>query len=209
MTLVPWTPRAANVFKSAWIPAPPPQSDPAIVKAIGNFFTGAANHILSVTSRKIELLTRVTSVTIVVMVKQSTVVSMRLSSHTSKRLANVARRHGWTVSDTSARLVEEGLRRSEFGLIDFRDSPIGRQAYVQGSSLAVWEVIMIARSYKNDADRTAAHLQWPESKVRAALNYAQAFPDEIERALQENDTMDFEALSRMLPQARGTRTKTK
>ena len=143
------------------------------------------------------------------MVKQSTVVSMRLSSHTSKRLANVARRHGWTVSDTSARLVEEGLRRSEFGLIDFRDSPIGRQAYVQGSSLAVWEVIMIARSYKSDTARTAAHLHWPEPKVRAALNYAQAFPDEIERALKENDSVDFEALSRMLPAARATKTKSK
>jgi predicted alpha-1,6-mannanase (GH76 family) len=69
----------------------------------------------------------------------STVVSMRLPAESGKRLKRMANRHGWTPSDTSERLVEEGLRRSEFGFIDFRDSPAGRQAYLQGSTLAVWE----------------------------------------------------------------------
>ena len=68
---------------------------------------------------------------------QSTVISMRLPEESGKRLKRLAHRHGWTASDASARLVEEGLRRSEFAFIDFRDSPVGRQAYVQGSSLAV------------------------------------------------------------------------
>ena len=31
MALVPYTPSAANVFRSAWMPAPPPESLPAIV----------------------------------------------------------------------------------------------------------------------------------------------------------------------------------
>jgi hypothetical protein len=134
------------------------------------------------------------------MVKQSSVISMRLPAQSTKRLKSLANRHGWTVSDTSARLVEEGLRRNEFALIDFRDSPVGRQAYIQGSSLAVWEVMMVARDYKNDAAKVAKHLQWPELKARAAFNYAKAFPKEIEMALEENDSYDAEKLSRMLPQ---------
>jgi hypothetical protein len=32
---VPWTPAAAKAFRSAWMPAPPPESDPAIVNALG------------------------------------------------------------------------------------------------------------------------------------------------------------------------------
>src|SRR2546422_5351905 len=32
---VPCTPNAANVFRSAWMPAPPPLSEPAIVSATG------------------------------------------------------------------------------------------------------------------------------------------------------------------------------
>ena len=31
---VPYTPAAANAFRSAWMPAPPPLSDPAIVSAL-------------------------------------------------------------------------------------------------------------------------------------------------------------------------------
>src|SRR5208283_2175171 len=73
----------------------------------------------------------------------STVISMRLPAESGKRLKRMANRHGWTPSDASARLVEEGLRRSEYGFIDFRDSPAGWQACLQGSTLAVWEVMML------------------------------------------------------------------
>jgi hypothetical protein len=136
------------------------------------------------------------------MATSSMTISMRLPVKSGQRLKRLARRHGWTASDASARLVEEGLRRSEFAFIDFRDSASGRHAFIQGSSLAVWEVIMIARDYKSDAAAVAGHLRWPEAKAQAALNYAKAFPDEIDAALSENDETDFEALSRMLPQAR-------
>jgi len=131
----------------------------------------------------------------------SMVVSMRLPAESGKRLKRMANRHGWTTSDTSARLVEEGLRRSEFGFIDFRDSPAGRQAYLQGSTLAVWEVMLLVHSYKQDVLAVAKHLKWPGVKVQAAVNYAGAFSGEINQALAENDATDFETLKRMLPQA--------
>lgn len=134
----------------------------------------------------------------------SMVVSMRLPSASGKRLKRMASRHGWTPSDTSARLVEEGLRRSEFAFIDFRDSPAGRQAYMQGSSLAVWEVMLLARSYDHNAAAVAKHLRWPEAKTQAAFNYAQAFTKEIGDAIAENDETGLEALQRMLPQASAT-----
>ena len=129
------------------------------------------------------------------------VVSMRLPADSGDRLKRMASRHGWTPSDASARLVEEGLRRSEFGFIDFRDSAAGRQACIQGSGLAVWEVMLLVQSYKADVSAVSRHLNWPKVKVQAAMNYAQAFPEEIERALFENGRTDFPALRRMLPQA--------
>ena len=132
---------------------------------------------------------------------RSVVISMRLPAESGVRLKRMATRHGWTPSDASARLVEEGLRRSEFAFIDFRDSPAGRQAYVQGSTLAVWEVILLVRAYKNNVAAVAKHLQWPESRVQASLNYAEAFHDEIEGAISENAATDFDALKRMLPGA--------
>ena len=87
--------------------------------------------------------------------------------------------------------------------IDFRDSPAGRQAYIQGSTLAVWEVLLLVCSYKKeDVTAVARRLQWPDAKIQAAINYAEAFPQEIEQALSENSASDFRALKRMLPQAR-------
>ncbi len=131
----------------------------------------------------------------------SMVISMRLPAASGKRLKRMANRHGWTASDASARLVEEGLRRSEFGFIDFRDSPAGRQACLQGSTLAVWEVMLLVDSYRKDVSAVARHLKWPQEKVQAAVNYAAAFPGEINDAIADNRTTDFEALKRMLPQA--------
>ena len=132
---------------------------------------------------------------------RSVVVSMRLPAESGTRLKRMANRHGWTPSDASARLVEEGLRRSEFAFIDFRDSPAGRQAYIQGSTLAVWEVMLLVQSHKDDVSAVARHLKWPEARVQAAINYARAFREEIATALSENADTDFDALKRMLPQA--------
>ena len=132
---------------------------------------------------------------------RSTVLSMRLSQHSGQRLKRMANRHGWTPSDASARLVEEGLRRGEFAFLDFRDSAAGRQAYIQGSTLAVWEILLLVGSYKGNVPAVAKHLRWPEAKVRAAVNYAEAFPEEIAEAMSDNDAADFQTLKRMLPQA--------
>jgi hypothetical protein len=150
--------------------------------------------------------------------KSSMVISMRLSNKSGERLKRMATRHGWTPSDASARLVEEGLRRADFAFIDFRDSVMGRLAYIQGSSLAVWEVMMLAREYERSSKFSpgsdslkaeldcvtgvAKHLRWPEAKVKAAFNYTKAFPDEINEAMADNDSVSFKALSEMLPQAK-------
>ena len=65
---------------------------------------------------------------------RSMVLRMRLPVESGTRLKRLANRYGWTPSDASARLTEEGLRRSEFVFIDFRDSPAERQAYIQRST---------------------------------------------------------------------------
>ncbi|NUQ01832.1 MAG: transcriptional regulator [Armatimonadetes bacterium] len=131
----------------------------------------------------------------------SQVISMRLRDEQVERLQRLARRLGRTPSETGAMLVEESLRQAEFGQIEFRPSAVGRQAYLRGSTLAVWEVLQVARAFQLDADRTAAHLDWPRYRVQAALNYAAAFPDEIDLAIADCEATGWQALSRQLPQA--------
>jgi hypothetical protein len=128
----------------------------------------------------------------------SHVVSMRLRDDQIERLRKQARRLGRTPSETAALFVEEALRMAEFAYIEFRNSIVGRQAYMTDSSLAVWEVIVVARGHNWDVESTAKHLQWRPVKVQAALNYAAAFPAEIDAALKDND-ISFEEMKRMLP----------
>ncbi len=35
IAVIPCTPQRANAFRSAWIPAPPPESEPAIARQVG------------------------------------------------------------------------------------------------------------------------------------------------------------------------------
>ena len=105
----------------------------------------------------------------------SAVVSLRVSEEQAERLQRKARQLGRSPSETGAILLDESLRRDEFAFIDFRDSPVGRQAYIQGSRLAVWQVVTLARSYSGDVKKTAEHLAWPLVKVQSALSYAKAY----------------------------------
>jgi hypothetical protein len=92
----------------------------------------------------------------------------------AEQLGRFAQHLNASPAQASATLIEEGLRMAAFPRIVFRDSPVGRQAYVEGSSLAVWEVVMVAREHGDDAVRTASYLQWPVTWVEAALRYAAA-----------------------------------
>src|ERR1700677_4721240 len=101
--------------------------------------------------------------------------------------------------EATAQLIEERLRHAEFPAVEFRDSDSGRQAYVVGSSLAVWEVVMVNESYGHSAQRTAAHLRWPLTRVEPVLAYARTYQQEIAGALQENRSVSPPDLRRSLP----------
>jgi hypothetical protein len=130
------------------------------------------------------------------------VVSMRLQDEQVKRLKRYARTLGKTAGETSALLDEEGLRESEFAFIEFRNSPLGRQAYMKGSRLTVWWIVLAAKAhFEMDAQRTADHFQRPVAWVNAALNYYAAFPEEIDLAIEDHSAADFDTLKRSVPNA--------
>ena len=130
----------------------------------------------------------------------SQVVSTRLPDHTAERLKRFARRLGKTPSETSAILIEESLRESEFPYIEFRHSPLGRQPYLKNSILALWELIKIAKSYGLSEQKTAAHFHRPLEWVRSALLYAEAYQSEVQTAITDAQALNETTLKRLLPQ---------
>jgi uncharacterized protein (DUF433 family) len=75
--------------------------------------------------------------------------------------------------------MEKSLK-AEFPGISFRDSLAGREAYLTGRRVAVWEVSDVYEE-SGSVDATAKHFGWPRMLVKRELAYAKGFPEEIER----------------------------
>src|SRR5207249_11890389 len=108
---------------------------------------------------------------------RSVVQSCRLEKEAAMLLSRQARRrHLETATLTSLYLKEKALEE-EFPGVGFRDAAGGREAYVLGHRVAVWEVVDVYKEAKSIA-RTADHFGWPEYLVKCALAYAKQFPQE-------------------------------
>jgi uncharacterized protein (DUF433 family) len=79
------------------------------------------------------------------------------------------------------RYVIEKTLEGEFPGISFRDSLSGREAFLTGHRVAVWEVVAVHED-TGSVEGTASHFRWPRVLVKRALAYTKAFPEEIGRA---------------------------
>lgn len=131
----------------------------------------------------------------------SRVISVRLKDEDAKRIERLARRHSRSAGATASMLLREKLREEDFPFVEFRDSPIGRQVYVKGHRVTVWEILLIAQDYEMEAQRVAEHLQFPIEWIASALEYAKAFPEEIEPMVEEAKSMTIEKLRQKVPWA--------
>jgi len=116
-------------------------------------------------------------------------VSGRVAARYERLVAKQARAAKTSKSDLVARYVVEKSLETEFPGISFRDSLSGREAYLTGHRVAVWEVLAVYEEVKSVA-KTADHFRWPRVIVTRALAYAKAFPEEIGRSRDgETDTL--------------------
>src|SRR3954465_5532236 len=106
--------------------------------------------------------------------------SCRIEEEHAALLARQAKRRNLEVSTLSSIYLKEKALEEEFPGIGFRDAASGREAYVLGHRIAVWEVVDVHPQTKTIA-KTAAHFRWPPALVRCALAYAAAYPIEIEQ----------------------------
>jgi len=93
--------------------------------------------------------------------------------------------NGWILSRTgvstlSSLYLKEKTFEEEFPGIGFRDAAGGREAYILGHRVAVWEVVDVYGEAKTIA-KTAGHFRWPPALVRSALAFAKAFSTDIEQ----------------------------
>jgi hypothetical protein len=123
--------------------------------------------------------------------------SIRFDPALLERLRRGAASRDTTSSGLAQRLVDEGLRSQEFPGVVFRDGPSGRRAgLIAGPD--VWEITSALRDceLRGDAaiEMIAAEFSLPVSRVRTALAYYGAHPDEIDAETTDNERAAAEAL---------------
>jgi len=127
----------------------------------------------------------------------SQVVTLRLPDSAAEAIRQIARREKRSVNEVGVRIVEEWLRQQRFAHIEFRSFQGERHACFK-DRLQVWQVIMVARDYGMDVEKTAEHLSLRPEQVQSALNYYEDYPEEIDPVLREND-LGYEQLKERLP----------
>jgi len=104
--------------------------------------------------------------------------SCRIQKSLAPLLARQARRKHLEVSTLSSLYLHEKAVEEEYPGIGFRDAAAGREAYIQGHRVAVWQVVDVHRETKS-IPKTANYFRWPESLIKCALLYARTFSQEI------------------------------
>src|SRR5260221_6436225 len=104
--------------------------------------------------------------------------SCRIEKEAAALLSRQAKRRRLEVSTLSSLYLKEKALEEEFPGIGFRDAAVGREAYVLGHRIAVWEVVDVYGEVRTMA-RTGKHFRWPPALVRCALAFAKAFAEDI------------------------------
>jgi hypothetical protein len=136
----------------------------------------------------------------------STELTLRLTDEQVRRLDREIGRSDCSKrlsrSEMAERLLEEALRLADFPFVQFRDWGAGREVFLAGTRLRVWWVVTLVRDYDGDVTKAAEHLNVRKTEIQGALDYAAAFPDEIQAAIKQRDR-DWDDLPRKLPNLRG------
>ena len=133
------------------------------------------------------------------MATKDATVSVRLTALEKGSLDADARMKGIPSGTAAAAYISEGVRRSQFPAIEFRNGSPGRVAYLVGSRWPVWIITELVNELKGDLESAAAQIRKPAGLVKMALAYADAYPQEISDCLALHAHRDFAGMKEVLP----------
>lgn len=129
----------------------------------------------------------------------TTTLSIRVPLETRRWLERFAKRRG-SAGMAATRILEEARRREDFPAVEFRDTRLGRVAYVQGTRVQaalVYGQTLDAPTLA--AEKIAESFAWPQWKAAGVLAYVREFPDECRQEWEDLTACDAQALKRSLP----------
>jgi hypothetical protein len=108
----------------------------------------------------------------------SITLSVRIPAETKTWLQHFAKSRG-SAGAAAARLLHESRLREEFPGIEFRDTPLGRVSYVQGTRVQL--ALLLSGEKIPTAEAVARHYGWPLWKSASALAYLRTHLPEVKK----------------------------
>ena len=125
--------------------------------------------------------------------------SVRLTAREKNGMDLDARMKGIPAGTAAAAYIAEGVRRSRFPAIEFRDGQPGRVAYLVGTRWPVWMIGELVQELDGDLAGAVKLIRKPAALVRMALLYAEAYPQEIADSAALAARRDFAGLKQEIP----------
>jgi len=113
-------------------------------------------------------------------------------------ISHEADQRGESWEEATVELLDEALRMRRIPGIGFTDGPAGRRATLVGS-LDVWEIVAAWLAANRDFELLRQDFPWlTEAQLRSALDYFEAYPEEIRERLEREEGWDLESIRREL-----------
>ncbi len=126
--------------------------------------------------------------------------SLRMPDALAQAITEAAEATGRDFTTVATELLSEAIAMRRCPGIAFMDGATGRRAIIAGTGIDVWEVVYVYEHANRNLDelrQAFSHLTEPQ--LRAALNYALLYPEDIRRRIAANDAWTPERLARELP----------
>jgi len=127
-------------------------------------------------------------------------VSLRIPSDAHGAIQELAKRTGRDFSSVANEMLTEAIKMRRIPGIGFADGPTGRRARIAGTGLDVFEIVQVYRQEQQDWEHLRSTYHWlSEQQLRAALAYAEAYPEEIDDRLRDEERWTPEEIWKRYP----------
>lgn len=114
--------------------------------------------------------------------------SLRLPEQVLSEIEQIARETGRDFTSVTKDLLTEAIKMRRCPGIVFVEGTSGRRARMAGTGIEVWEIISGYKTLGQNFERLKKAYHWLSSEqIKAALGYYSAYPQEIDRLIEQNE----------------------
>jgi uncharacterized protein (DUF433 family) len=126
--------------------------------------------------------------------------SLRLPPETLHEIERMSRETARDFSSVTIDLLSEAIKMRRNPGILFVEGVSGRRARVAGTGIEVWEIVANYKTMGGNVNRLRKTYHWLSAEqLRAALGYYAAYPEEIDRLIEQNESWSQQEVKARYP----------